>query len=301
MISPIYYSFSEENLYITITETNMENINQQVYIWNEQRENEILAQLQIKEALKKITEIEEYVYQSSHDHLCMQKLILKHVEQVLKKSESLEKLMHSEIKSLAKQVKKLKTEISRHQVENQKHNIYEKTIHDEMLRVLHATNHETKQINKIFVDFDKELKQLSSTILQNQNGLEHNLIRNLRYMKESILSNNEALIAEIKKSVDILQDYTWQQKRMLDEHQRYHEKQVSDIQRRFVEIKELMKEESPYKFFKRGNRITIIDKNGNKYSGVFIEDTENEIIWVNDTTNRLSVTNKRGITIAKET
>ena len=37
-------------------------------------------------------------------------------------------------------------------------------------------------------------------------------------------------------------------------------------------------------------------------SGITIKGfTENDIVWVSDTTNRLTYTNKKGITIAKET
>lgn len=56
----------------------------------------------------------------------------------------------------------------------------------------------------------------------------------------------------------------------------------------------------PFRQFQLGDRITIMEANGLSSSGVFIEADDNSIIWVDDSTNRLSFINKKGITIQKE-
>ena len=81
----------------------------------------------------------------------------------------------------------------------------------------------------------------------------------------------------------------------------YNREQMKDLDSRISELKDLLDKSNPYEYFKMGNRISILDRHGNRYSGVFIEETNHEIIWVDDETNRLSITNKRGITISKET
>ncbi|MBY0121510.1 hypothetical protein [Bacillus sp. S/N-304-OC-R1] len=57
---------------------------------------------------------------------------------------------------------------------------------------------------------------------------------------------------------------------------------------------------SPFTQFNLGDRIIIINANGNSASGVYIEATDNSIIWVDDLTNRLTMIDTKGLTIYKE-
>ena len=59
--------------------------------------------------------------------------------------------------------------------------------------------------------------------------------------------------------------------------------------------------ENPYYALKAGTRITVIDPSGTAQSGIFLEETEREIIWVSSCSNEIKMTNKKGITVSKDT
>lgn len=95
---------------------------------------------------------------------------------------------------------------------------------------------------------------------------------------------------------ELKEQKNWNNKRHV--HMENYVKQLLMAQHHHVKNQELQPLENA---FQLGDRITVIDINGTTNSGVFIKFTENDIVWVSDTTNRLTYTNKKGITIAKET
>lgn len=82
------------------------------------------------------------------------------------------------------------------------------------------------------------------------------------------------------------------------EHQLQNQEQYNQLLENILQLRELLVQ-NPYSYLRLGDRITVIDRNGNTFSGVFIESLENEIIWVNSDTMSLSISNRKGLTISK--
>ncbi len=354
MGSPVYYSPNEKDIYKSMDVASFPNVNQRIYIWNEWKEYQRLAQKRHEEMFLKLHGIEERVKQSYLVSNRMQCKLLNQVINFQQENHSFKQITRIELNQLDKQLQELHTKINQvllakradvieqNVIKNQiiqKLNSMCQQLKDEILILnneIHSINEGVRENSNLLYDrfdelekdraeivamktrlnelvvFEKKLRhwieqQLKLFLIEQEklhNDLENHkqqLQKQLRFNKDELESSLDKIHEEIATNMEAFQNELRKQTDELEELDSRNETQTREIQDQLTEIKELLQEDNPYKYFKTGNRITILDRYGNQYTGTFIKDTENEIIWVNDANMRLSITNKRGVTVSKET
>ncbi|KGR76109.1 hypothetical protein [Ureibacillus sinduriensis] len=134
-----------------------------------------------------------------------------------------------------------------------------------------------------------QVKRAQDSLLSSQKLLQSQLMEQLNKLTDALQSNQ----GDLQNSLEDLESG------LLEELNEHREGTYNSILDTINQLKVLIEKQSPYDYFQFGDRITIIDRNGNTLTGVYIENTEDDIIWVNDATMRLSFTNTKGMTISK--
>lgn len=335
MRSPVFYSPDIKNVYKMKSDINLHYTGQQIYIWNRQYENEKLARKRHEELLETLIKLEKRLSDSANQNFCIQNTLLNRINTIGEQNKKINQLTNSELEQLAGRIGSLESVINKAVSENLTRAKEQQAVQNQMLQMLRSENDELNKIHAVLNGLVDEYRWTISDFNNQLNTLGGEIKDNIHEVKEEMLSTNEkhkdeisellnsmqkelrgkddiinklntiqedlGKQAEIIDLLNMIQHNLQSQENQLVKLQASDDEKFHELKTILTELKDLLKEKNPYQYFKIGNRISIIDRNGNKYSGVFIKDTDHEIIWVDDATNRLSITNKRGITISKET
>lgn len=335
MRSPVFYSPDIKNVYKMKSDINLHYTGQQIYIWNRQYENEKLARKRHEELLDTLIKLEKRLSDSANQNFCIQNTLLNRINTIGEQNKKINQLTNSELEQLASRIGSLESVINKAVSENLTRAKEQQAVQNQMLQMLRSENDELNKIHAVLNGLVDEYRWTISDFNNQLNTLGGEIKDNIHEVKEEMLSTNEkhkdeisellnsmqkelrgkddiinklntiqedlGKQAEIIDLLNMIQHNLQSQENQLVKLQASDDEKFHELKTILTELKDLLKEKNPYQYFKIGNRISIIDRNGNKYSGVFIKDTDHEIIWVDDATNRLSITNKRGITISKET
>jgi len=335
MRSSVFYSPDIKNVYKMKSDINLHYTGQQIYIWNRQYENEKLSRKRHEELLETLIKLEKHLSDSANQNFCIQNTLLNRINTIGEQNKKINQLTNSELRQLAGRIGSLESVINKAVAETLTRAKEQQAVQNQMLQMLRSENDELNKIHAALNDFGDEYRGTISDFNNQLNTLGGEIKDNIHEVKEELMSTNEKhkeeisdLLSSIQKELrgqddiidklntiqedlgkqvemidllNTLQNGLQHQENQLDKLRASEDEKFHELKKMLTELKDLLKEKNPYRYFKIGNRISIIDSNGNKYTGVFIKDTDHEIIWVDDATNRLSITSKRGVTISKET
>lgn len=304
MDNPIYFSPRAKNLYRLSDDSRIEANNQSYFVSDRLGEFMLSAEEQHEQLLEQhdhmIEQLEclnECLQQNSMQQQFQQGRLNSSLDMLSNGYHSLEKKMTHEVQHLNMKMDSL-TEAQRLQrsllMNSQSMlldlgtlpgQIQELTTLSNQLQELRTLPNQVQQLRNL----PDQVKQAQDSVLSSQKLLQSQLIEQLNKLTDALRSNQGALQTS-------LQDL---ESGLLEELNEQQEGTVNSILDTINQLKVLIEKQSPYDYFQFGDRITIIDRNGNTLTGVFIENTEEDLIWVNDATMRLSFTNTKGMTISK--
>lgn len=148
------------------------------------------------------------------------------------------------------------------------------------------TNNQSIYIRSPFDDF---LQQLNQSIDKMLSAWENQQMEQAIYRKKHSFSlgNLYQSLNELQRNVEVL---SRDQNEFFDYIKRKSNENENEVEKLIT----------PFVPLNMGDRITITEPNGKSASGVFIEFAENSIVWVNDSTKRLSMTSMKGLIFHKE-
>jgi hypothetical protein len=175
--------------------------------------------------------------------------------------------------------------------------LLEQQRHQSIIEQLKDVKNSFQQLSNKWENQQSECPILNDQQLSIQDliySIEDSFQKQLRKVRSTLNGNLQQIREEIKNKLDTQQNCNHQS-------QDQHTNQLQQLINNLEELKELFqKHKVRTGLFKLGDRITLFDSRGIAVSGVFVESTEDTVIWVNDVTNRLSITNIYGLTINKE-
>ena len=270
MDSPIYYSSAAKNLYRLKEGSTIKSNNQNFFVCDQFGEFMLMAQKQHEQILEQLDCMRKSVQQNSMQTQFQQGHINTNIDLLSNGFHSFKKTVVNELQNL---------------------NVKVDTLSDSQDAITLQRNllMNTQQTLQEMRTLPNQVKQAQDRLLANQNEMQNNLNEQLSNLTDGLLSEHGELRSGIKNLGSDL----------LNELNNQSEGRYTRLLDTINQLKELLDNQDPYTLFNFGDRITILDRSGNVHSGIFIESTENEVIWVNDTTMNLSVTNIKGLTISK--
>lgn len=291
METPIYYSPTMNNLYKLNGDSNVESNNQRTFVTDTFSEFMLAAQQQHEMILEQLQCMNQYICQNSIQYKIQQGSLNNTLAELSNGYQSFKKTVINEIQNLNGVVDTLSD--NREQTANRLNNELRQMLLQQ--RNLLMNN---QQILQEMRPLSGQLKQTQEKLLNGQNLLQTNMNELFRNLNNTLQSNLQTIIRDLQNTGSNLQQELASENKLHIEHQLQNEEQYNQLLENIVQLRELLNP-SPYFYLRLGDRITLIDRNGNTFSGVFIETTENEIIWVNTATMSLSISNKKGLTISK--
>lgn len=136
-------------------------------------------------------------------------------------------------------------------------------------------------------------QNLLNEVVNTQQSLPDQMHQTKEELKVSLLSNQWKMKNELQNELLDTQN------KITNSNQTQNGEYYRLLLENINQLRELIENPDPYSFFRFGDHIILTDITGNSISDVFIQSTENEIVWVNNLTMNLSITNKKGVTISK--